>query len=132
MRVIVATEASQGEKPGDYCHTLEGELVALPWMDCPEAACGCGRGFRGLSSHRATTTARVVNRPELTPGTYRQILLDDAVSNGFGPVDDELLALIDDEVRWLRHVADELPLGSIIERRRGLTRVRRMGLALHG
>jgi hypothetical protein len=130
MRVIVATEATQGEKPDDYCWTVEGELVRLPWMECDDPACGCGRGFAGLSSHRATTTARVVNRPELAESTYVELLLDDAVANGFGPIDDQLRALVANEADHLVRLARELPLGSVLERVDRTTAIRRVGLTL--
>jgi hypothetical protein len=130
MRVIVATDATQGEKPDDYCWTVEGELVRLPWTECDDPACGCWRGFAGLSSHRATTTARVVNRPELDEATYVELLLDDAVANGFGPVDDQLRALVADEADHLVQLARELPLGSVLERVDRTTAIRRVGLTL--
>lgn len=130
MRVIVATERTQGDKPGDYCFTVEGELVRLPWMECDSPGCGCNRGFAGLSSHRATTTARVVNQPELKKEAYLELLLDNAVASGFGPVDDELRRLVADEARQLMALAQELPLGSVLERLGDQTAVRRMGLQL--
>jgi len=130
MRVIVATNRTQGDKPGDYCWTVEGELVRLPWMECDSPGCGCNRGFAGLSSHRATTTARVVNQPELSEAAYRELLLDDAVANGFGPVDDELRRLVADEAARLTELARELPLGSVLERLGDKTALRRVGLQL--
>jgi hypothetical protein len=130
MRVIVATDRTQGDKLGDYCFTVDGELVRLPWSECDGPDCGCTRGFAGLSSHRATTTARVVNRPELDPAAYVQLLVDDAVANGFGPVDDELRRLVADEARHLMALAQELPLGSVLERLGDTTAIRRVGLQL--
>ena len=65
MRILVATGLTQGVKHNDYHHCVEGELV---WIqepcsrdkDDPNGPCGCGRGFAGAASHRATTTAMVV------------------------------------------------------------------------
>jgi hypothetical protein len=65
MKILVATGHTQGTNPNDYHHCVEGELV---WVQepCerdrndPERPCGCGRGFAGAASHRATTTAVVV------------------------------------------------------------------------
>jgi hypothetical protein len=130
MRVIVATSCTQGEKSDDYCCTVEGELVRLPWFECADEQCGCWRGFAGLSSRRSTTTARVVNRPELTESTYLDLLLDDAVANGFGPLDDELRELVGEEAANLVRLAQELPLGSVLDRVDGTTTVRRVGLTL--
>ena len=60
MKVIVATRQGQGQVPGDYCWTVEGELVRVLTQECgrPEQ-CGCHRGFPGLASSRATTTVMV-------------------------------------------------------------------------
>ena len=70
MKILVATGLTQGTNPSDYHHCVEGELV---WIQEPcdldrrnlDGGCGCGRGFAGAASHRATTTAMVVES-ELT------------------------------------------------------------------
>ena len=70
MKILVATGLTQGTSPSDYHHCVEGELV---WIQEPcdrdrrnlDGGCGCGRGFAGAASHRATTTAMVVES-ELT------------------------------------------------------------------
>lgn len=70
MKILVATGLTQGTNPSDYHYCVEGELV---WIQepCdrdlrdPDGGCGCGRGFAGAASHRATTTAMVVES-ELT------------------------------------------------------------------
>ena len=59
MRVLVATNATQGQRDNDYCWTVEGELVRLPMDVCANPKCGCAWGFAGLTSSRATSTARV-------------------------------------------------------------------------
>jgi hypothetical protein len=65
VKILVATGLTQGTSPRDYHYCVEGELV---WIQepCdrdrrdPDEGCGCGRGFAGAASHRATTTATVV------------------------------------------------------------------------
>jgi len=65
MKILVATALLQGSRSNDHHYFIEGELV---WMqdpcaksrDDPDGPCGCGRGFAGAASHRATTTAMVV------------------------------------------------------------------------
>lgn len=60
MKVLVATHADQGEQDGDYCWTLDGELVSPLVLECANGDwCGCRRGFPGFASSRATTTAIV-------------------------------------------------------------------------
>jgi hypothetical protein len=65
MKILVATALTQGNASNDYHYCVEGELV---WIQepCdrdrknPDGPCGCGRGFAGAASHKATTTAAVV------------------------------------------------------------------------
>jgi hypothetical protein len=66
MKILVATELTQGTAPDDYHYCVEGELV---WIqepcardrEDPNGPCGCGRGFAGAASHKATTTALIVD-----------------------------------------------------------------------
>ena len=83
MRVLVATTELQGHTPGDYAHTVAGELVTatVTQCDCPE--CGCDRGFAGLASHRATTTALVVEHPHVTTSDLRDAIYDYLVAGGW-------------------------------------------------
>ena len=83
MRVLVATTELQGHTPGDYAHAVAGELVTatVTQCDCPD--CGCDRGFAGLSSHRATTTAMVVENPHITTTDLRDVVYDYLVSGGW-------------------------------------------------
>lgn len=83
MLVLVATRESQSRFAGDYCHTVDGELVTPVTFECclPEK-CGCARGFPGLVSARATTTAMVVDRTAITPGVLRQSVVDSLERGG--------------------------------------------------
>ena len=76
MKVLVATDAGQGEAPDDYCWTLEGELVTPLVAECARPQrCGCGRGFPGFGSARATTTAMVVDLPHIGPAELEGAVL---------------------------------------------------------
>jgi len=100
MNILMATTKGQGTRETDYTFAVEGELVwvgsvcATDQRD-PDGGCGCGRGFMGLSSHRATTSAEVRDLP---------LTRDD--------VDDMLQAL------------ENVPAGTIFERRLDLIRPR--------
>ncbi|WP_197374089.1 DUF7715 family protein [Mycolicibacterium baixiangningiae] len=115
MKILVATKLTQGTRSNDYNYCVPGELV---WVQepCdrdrrnPDGSCGCGRGFAGVASHRATTTAEVAevdfSRDELI--TAMQTSLADG---GWPPV-------------WAADVVDEnltiasaFPAGTVIERR---------------
>jgi hypothetical protein len=117
VKILVATGHTQGTNPGDYHYCVERELV---WIQepCdrdrldPGGPCGCGRGFAGAASHRATTTAMVVE----TEMTRDDVVLafDTSLGDGGWPRS------------WAEDVADDnleiaaqLPVGAIITRRLG-------------
>ncbi len=117
MKVMVATNRTQGERANDYDWCIDGELVRVGTVcardrDDPDGDCGCGRGFGGLNSHRATTTAIVAEVP-LTREDYVEAIRSSLQQQGWDPcaccsVDeaDDLVALVAD---W--------PVGTVVERR---------------
>lgn len=115
MKILVATGHMQGASPDDYHYCVEGELV---WIQepCdrdlrdPDGPCGCGRGFAGAASHRATTTAMVAE----SEMTRRDVILAFETSLGDGGW----------PTTWAEEVADEnleiaakLPVGAVITRK---------------
>ena len=77
MLVLIATNDLQGTVEGDYAWTVEGELVTPVATECASGErCGCNRGFPGLASGHATTTAMVVNRPGVTEADLRDAVYD--------------------------------------------------------
>jgi hypothetical protein len=115
MKLLVATRETQGQRPNDYAFTIDGELVFVGFIcrrdrDDPDGGCGCGRGFSGLVSARATTTARVHE----VAGTRSQVLqaLGDGLDwQGWGrdAAADVLGELLD--------ITARLPVGTVVERR---------------
>jgi len=116
MKVLVATALSQGERAGDYNWCIEGELV---WVQepCasdrrdPDGPCGCGRGFAGMSSHRPTTTARIVEMHGFTRDDM-VLALETSLGDGGWPVEcatDVAEGMLDLASRW--------PVGTVIDRR---------------
>ncbi len=115
MKILVATELTQGTEPNDYHYCVEGELV---WIQepCdrgardPDGSCGYGRGFAGAASHRATTTATVVESPMSRADlvlAFRTSLADGGwPANWADDVANENLA-----------IAADLPEGAVIGRR---------------
>lgn len=93
MRVLTATPATQGDHPDDRCWTTEGELVALPVLECSCPDCGCDRSFTGLATHRATTTCVVTDAP-LSADALRTLVVRSLAVAG-----------------WLVDVADPGPVG---------------------
>jgi hypothetical protein len=115
MKILVATALTQGLRPGDYNYCLEGELV---WVQepCdrdkrnPDMPCGCGRGLAGVASHRATTTARIVEsdltREELV------LAVETSLRDGGWPVE-----WADDVAEDNLYAASQFPAGTVVQRR---------------
>ncbi|MET0191305.1 MAG: hypothetical protein ABW212_20065 [Pseudonocardia sediminis] len=89
MKVLVATKLTQGRRTNDYDHCIDGELVLVQvGVVCardrgdPDGGCGCGRGFGGLNSHRATTTALVADVP-LTRADHIEAIRSSLVAQGW-------------------------------------------------
>lgn len=114
MKILTATGLTQGTSPRDYHHCIDGELV---WIQepCakdrrdPDGPCGCGRGFAGAASHRATTTA-LVKESRMTRDDVILAFKTSLVDGGW-PVE-WAEAVADDNLE----VAAQLPAGAIIVR----------------
>ncbi|MGS0685607.1 DUF7715 family protein [Nakamurella sp. GG22] len=115
MKVLVATTRTQGARSNDFDFCVEGELV---WIGAvcaddrrdPDGGCGCGRAFAGMSSHRGTTTARVAEL-DLDFAHYAEALRSSLKAQGWPtrqaiPMAGELTDL-----------ADDFPIGAVLERR---------------
>jgi hypothetical protein len=140
MLVLIATNELQGATPDDYSFTVEGELVTPVAAECASGErCGCNRGFPGLASGLATTTAMVAERPGVTEGDLRDAVFDWLDRSGwielfedtarersavdddsFDPhddVDDLIESIIDEHVDCIRQVCSTYPVGTVIVRR---------------
>ncbi len=119
MKVLVATHEGQGDEAGDYCFTVDGELVTPVHPDCSDSdRCGCARGFAGLASSRATTTAVVAELPEFNHHMLRQALYDSLDRGGWfqGLDHDERIELVDDHLEVISTVTHFVPEGTVIRR----------------
>ena len=115
MKVLVATEASQGERSNDFNFCIEGELVWIGVVCAtdernPDGGCGCGRSFAGMNSHRATTTARIAE-VELDFPHYAEALRSSLKAQGW-PTRDAIPMAAE-----LSDIAAGFPLGAVLERR---------------
>jgi hypothetical protein len=115
MRILVATALTQGMRSNDYNYCIPGEPV---WIQepCdrdrqnPDGGCGCGRGFAGAASHRATTTAQIADL-DITRGEL-VLAMRTSLADGGWPTE------------WAEEVTDDnlimaamFPTGTVIERR---------------
>lgn len=125
MRILVATSRTNGTEVGDYHHGIDGELVYMQ-EPCgkdvrdPDGPCGCGRGFAGMSSHRASSTALVIES-SLTGHDLREALAASLEAGGWiacsSALDSDEEAWIDDLIRLIRQVAEHFPVGTVVRRR---------------
>ena len=75
----------------------------------------------GAASHRATTTMKVIDRHDLHPSVYFELISDSLESQGY--VTAELLgqpnvsAWMQDLTDELICIADNFPVGTVLERR---------------
>lgn len=123
MKTLVATRRSQGNHEADYMHAVPGELVWLPWI-CdtdrldPEHGCGCSRAFGGLASHRATTTAEVVETA-MSIDELRLAFETSLRDQGWIPpgTPAELVAeMLAETMAVPQAVADAVPVGAVLRR----------------
>jgi hypothetical protein len=152
MLVLIATNELQGAAPGDYAWTVEGELVTPVVTDCSAGdECGCNRGFPGLASGRATTTAMVVERPGITEADLRDAVVDWLDRSGWirlihdaaversvaaglhgcigvgeaDEIDSMIAALVDEHLEMISDVCSDFPAGTVVTRRGELVSARR-------
>jgi len=116
MKVLVATHITQGDGSGDYCWTVDGELVSPLGVVCSNTACGCVRGFSGLASSRATTTAMVVDLAHINEPELERAVTDSLERGGWlagmTPLDRQ--AMIEDTVGAIMEVANGYGIGTIV------------------
>ncbi len=118
MKVLVATRETQGFDGGDYSHTVEGELVVANVAECDAAGCGCDRGFPGLASHRATTTALVVDL-DISPADLREAIRGSLDDQGWLQWLDEHQSdeLVDEHVSTVEYICRHYAVGTVLRRR---------------
>ncbi len=118
MKVLVATHHSQGSQPDDYCFTLEGELVTPLAVACRNPKCECRRGFPGLASSRATTTALVVDLPHIDETALTTAISDSLERGGWfqGLSSHGRRHMVADHVAAVHAVCARYPVGAIVVR----------------
>lgn len=137
MRLLTATAATQGERADDFHWCTEGELVwlhedAVDDGEERDDLCGIARAWIGLSSHRATTTARVRELP-FSPADLRLALRGYLESAGFARFLQpwELERALDEEAGMLIRLGRQYPAGTVVERRGPYMRARPVGPVGH-
>ncbi|MFC9974802.1 hypothetical protein ACFVH6_28255 [Spirillospora sp. NPDC127200] len=116
MKLLTATDVTQGYRDNDFDWCVEGELVHIGVVcardrDDPDGGCGCGRAFAGLNSHRATTTAMVREIEGFTEADYVEAIRSSLEQQGYDA------AYAEHEAAELRTLVRDWPVGAIVERR---------------
>jgi len=116
MKLLVATNETQGQRQNDFNFCKEGEILSLPF-ECDgetiDGPCGCRRSLSGLDSKKATTTMRVANVPA---GEFINKLVDHLIKAWSYPLEEaEEQAL--QEIRVIQQVTAQFLEGAIVERR---------------
>ncbi|HKQ08136.1 MAG TPA: hypothetical protein VJ464_23625 [Blastocatellia bacterium] len=112
MKIIVATNETQGQRSGDFNFVPDGEVVMVSDCDCLHAGCDCVRSMVGIKSGKGTTTMKVVESA-ITLGEYRRLI--GKANQGYGElgVDDEIF---NEQADALLDLAMQFPAGAVIER----------------
>ena len=124
MKLLTVTRERQGERDGDFCDAIEGELVLLGLVCAdderdPDGGCGCGRAFSGMSSMRATTTA-LVRDLDVSVDDVKLAVEGYYLSSGIGPdvIGGAAFAdLVAETVGYMADVAEPLQVGAVVGRR---------------
>ena len=122
MLVLVATKETQIghlDENADYSFTVDGELVTPVVAACasPER-CVCDRGFPGLASKLATTTAQIVDLAHITEDDLRDVIDGALERDGWFDLvdDDERHELVDEHLECIAAVCAAFPVGTIVGR----------------
>lgn len=121
MKVLVSTKETQKQRINDFSWVPEGELVTFG-SECGRGSvddhCGCRRSMVGVECMMATTTMKVVERPELTSEKLEEAILSSLVAGGWYEADDP------EAKSWARSAAEELirlasafSEGNVVEKR---------------
>jgi hypothetical protein len=78
MKLLVATEETQGKRKNDFCFVPEGEIVMFGFEcdgETVDGGCGCRRSMVGLKCYRGTTTMKIVD-VDITEKDLKALLMD--------------------------------------------------------
>lgn len=64
MKLLIATNLTQGKRTNDFNHADDGEILIYPktcnhGSKSPDSPCGCNRCMIGIITHKCTTTMQV-------------------------------------------------------------------------
>ena len=118
MKVIVATSSQHPADSPAARSTVDGEVVMFPVAPCDCTDCECSRGFVGVASSGATSTALVVNLPGMTLARLREALFDSLNRGGWLDLLSAAEAdeVVDGQISLIRRICRTYPTGTLIRR----------------
>lgn len=136
MIVLVSTKDGQGLRSNDFCWTEPGEYVVIAEPcdgETIDGPCGCMRSFSGLSSLKATTTAKLVDMPGLQLSAFVALVEDSLRKSWPSLKPDELRELATAEAATVRDIGRKLAgaVGRVVERRGNTIQTRVLRKAPH-
>jgi len=118
MKVLVVTKETQKQRENDFSWTDEGELVTFA-SECDgeavDGVCGCRRAMSGLTSHKATTTMKVVEQ-NITANDLEIALRASYIQAGWG-TGKVTVEMAKEDAQELIRLAAAFPIGTVIEKR---------------
>ena len=116
IKVLVSTKETQGQRKNDFSFANKGELLTMG-SRCDGARvddkCGCARSWVGIDTHKATTTAGVIEI-EMTPEEYEQKLYI-SLKNAWG--EEAANELGKKDAKEMLRIANFFATGSVLENR---------------
>lgn len=129
MKVLVSSKRTQGQRDNDFCWVDVGELVMVPFdlgVHTEEKAddeCGCMRSFSGTKTRKATTTAELIETDTPLVDLIQTWLDADGRAGWPTDMEGQLVTILRNVELLLG--AQEHPIGSVVEFREGMARVRK-------
>jgi len=124
MKVLVSTKETQGDwGRRDFCCVPEGELVTFA-MECDsddrwDGRCGCRRSMVGMECLRATTSFKIEDQPDMTPGEFLSEVRKSFKKAGWAKyhTPEEATAIIREDAQRLTRLACLYPTGTVLGKR---------------
>jgi len=135
MKVLTATNLTQGHRRSDFCFTDYGELLVFGFIcdserngNNPDGGCGCLRSLSGMISHKATTTFRVEDR-NLTEKKFINLYLASMQEAGIlVGKNHSLIRDLTNDAKLLLEYADRFEVGEVVEKRGAKFQARKVKL----
>jgi hypothetical protein len=120
MKILVATNFTQGRRANDFCFVPEEEIVRFGVEHVGEdldSVCGCRRAMFGTKTGKATTTVKVVETLMIREEFRRLIATSFWASCNQAEVAELAADCAEIMADYILQIASEFQVGQILERR---------------